>query len=424
MSPLEMIEEILDILRRRWRLIARVTLLGVFAAAVFALQSPRVYQSFEVIQVEQPTVSADTVDGIGDSASARQLQQIQQRLFARETLLEIANDFGLFDDKPGLSEVERVALMRKTVTVDTVAAARQGFSDDGTISILSVQAQWSDPVMARDLAREFARRTLQLSSSQRLESAQQALDFFRLQEEALNAEINQVEDERETFRNQNALAIPGSIDSLRSDIGAINTSLLDIEQQILAKQGEIQQISAGDRTSEVAKLRAQIRIDSLNKDIDALNLKRDALVANRDKLESALARVPVVERQINDYDRRLAGLQEELSVVAGHRREAETTYALEARDQGGRLTVIETATVPEYPSSLSRKIVVLAGLVGGAMLGVGIAFLLELLHPVIRSAAQMTRRTGIVPVVTIPAIGTDHATDPGRKGRRAYRGTL
>ena len=70
MSPLEMIEEILDILRRRWRLIARVTLLGVFAAAVFALQSPRVYQSFEVIHMSsRETVPRSTISVIASPTS-------------------------------------------------------------------------------------------------------------------------------------------------------------------------------------------------------------------------------------------------------------------------------------------------------------------------------------------------------------------
>ena len=51
MSPLDLIDEVLDLLRRRWRLIARVTLLVVLAAAYVALKTPRVFEALEVIQI-------------------------------------------------------------------------------------------------------------------------------------------------------------------------------------------------------------------------------------------------------------------------------------------------------------------------------------------------------------------------------------
>ena len=41
MSPLDLIDEILDILRRRWRLITRAMLLCILASAYIALKTPR-----------------------------------------------------------------------------------------------------------------------------------------------------------------------------------------------------------------------------------------------------------------------------------------------------------------------------------------------------------------------------------------------
>jgi uncharacterized protein involved in exopolysaccharide biosynthesis len=417
MTPLELIDEIIDILRRRWRLITRTALLGMLVSAVIALQTPREYEAVEVIQIERPVVSADTVEGAGDSSSARLLQQIQQRLFTRESVLGIADEFGLFDETPALSEVERVALMRESVSVVTVAAAREGFADDGTISVVMVTAKWSDAELARDLAHEFANRTLELSANLRLEGAQQSVDFFRLQEETLNGEIAAVEDEREAFRNENALAISGSIGSLQDEIGAINGRLLDIDEEILTIRGQIDQLAAGDRTSEVAQTRARVQIEGLESRITALVSRRDGLNAEKTDRETLLARVPIVERRLNDYDRALTQLQDELSLVSGRRREAETAYALEAQDHGGRLTVIEAATVPEYPGGRSRKMTVAMGLVAGLMLGGGIVLVLELLQPVIRSSAQMTRRVGLTPVVTIPSVGEGRRRDRRRRGQ-------
>ncbi len=424
MSPLDLIDEIIDLLRRRWRLIARVALFMVLASAYIALKTPRTFEALEVIQIERPVVSSDTAEGVGEASSARLLQTIEQRLFTREAVLEVAEEYGLFDHVPALPEVERVALVRGAVSLNAVAAARQGFGDDGTISVVRVFATWSDAETARDLAHIFASRTLELSASQRLESAQQSLDFFSLQEAKLIGEIAAVEDEREAFRNENALAIAGSIESLRSEIGTINTRLFEIDQEILTNEGQIGQISSNERTSEVAQMRAKAQIEALEASNGRLNVQRDALMKNKDDLEAALARVPVIERRLSDYDRALAQLQSELSVVSASRREAETAYALEAQDHGGRLTVIEAATLPEYPTGRSRKTTVAMGLVAGLILGGGLALLLEILHPVIRSSAQMTRRVGLTPVVTIPSVGEGRRRNDRRRNKQPPLGTL
>ncbi len=424
MSPLDLIDEALDLLRRRWRLIARIALLGVLAAAYVALNTPRVFEALEVIQIERPIVSEETVEGVGEVSSARLLQTIEQRLFTRESTLKIAEELDLYADAPGLTEDDRVALVRQAVSLNAVAAAREGFGDDGTISVVRVFAAWSDGETARDLAHVFATRTLELSASLRLETSQQSLDFFKLQEEKLIGEIAAVEDEREAFRNENILAISGSIESLRSEIGTINTRMFDIDQEILTKEGEIAQITSAERTSEVAKLRAQIQVEALENDIAQLRVQRAALEASKADQEAALARVPVVERRLSDYDRALTQLQSELSVVSGNRREAETAYALEAQDHGGRLTVIEAATTPEYPIGRGRKTTVAMGLIGGIILGAGLALLLEILHPVIRTAAQMNRRVGITPVVTIPSVGEGHRGNDRRRHKQLPLGTL
>ena len=424
MSPLDLIDEILDILRRRWRLITRAMLLCILASAYIALKTPRSFEALEVIQIERPVVSEDTVEGVGAATSARLLQTIEQRLFTRESVLQVAEEQNLFADAPGLSEDDKVALIRGAVSLNAVAAAREGYADDGTISVVRIWAVWSDGETARDLAHIFAAKTLELSASQRLETAQQSLDFFKLQEEKLNGEIAAVEDEREAFRNENILAIAGSIESLRGEISTINTRMFELDQQILTKEGEIDQINKADRTSEVAKLRAQIQTEALQDDIGRLETQKAALQANKAELESALALVPVVGRRLSDYDRSLSQLQTELNVVAGRRREAETAYALEAQDHGGRLTVIEAATVPEYPTGRSRKMTVALGLVAGIILGGGLALLLEILHPVIRTSGQMTRRLGLTPVVTIPSVGEGSRRYDRRRLKQPPLGTL
>ena len=54
---------------------------------------------------------------------------------------------------------------------------------------------------------------------------------------------------------------------------------------------------------------------------------------------------------------------------------------------------------------MSRKKRAVMGAAASLMLGLAVAFLLELRRPVIRTARQMERETGLVPVVSIPQVG-------------------
>jgi capsular polysaccharide biosynthesis protein len=64
--------------------------------------------------------------------------------------------------------------------------------------------------------------------------------------------------------------------------------------------------------------------------------------------------------------------------------------------------VLESAALPEYPFTRSRKSLVILGAVASLIGGVITAFLIDLRHPVIRSAAQMEHVLGLRPVVSIP----------------------
>ena len=91
-----------------------------------------------------------------------------------------------------------------------------------------------------------------------------------------------------------------------------------------------------------------------------------------------------------------------LEVITARRNEAEVGFSLESDQRGEKLITLEQAELPDYPVSLSRKKRAAIGGMGSFALALIVAFLLELRRPVIRSSRQMTRETGLIPVVSIP----------------------
>ena len=108
---------------------------------------------------------------------------------------------------------------------------------------------------------------------------------------------------------------------------------------------------------------------------------------------------------------RMEALQSELSMISARRNEAEVGFRLETARQSERLTVLEPATLADYPATSARKKKAIIGGAASILIGLIIAFLLELRAPVLRTAAQMERETGLAPVASIPPLKV------GRRGQ-------
>ena len=400
MGPIYSVADFLDMLRRRVGVISFIFIAGCFLSVFWALSQPHVYESAEVIQIEQPQIANELAPSMVDGSSARRLQLIQQQLMARSSLIDIIEKLELFDDLTALRMSEKVDLLRRSVSINGVAAAREGFGDDGTISVLTITAQMGSAEKAQAVAHEFADRTRDLTATQRREQTRETLKFFEAQENALNTEIAALDQELATFRSENDLSIEGSLEFVRSEIASLNDALLELDREIIATQLTRSRIDRSARAATVEKEEAE-----LDGELTSLTTQRGLLQDRRAELAASIETTPEVERALTKYQRRMAQLQGQLDVISTRRNEAEVGYSLETAARGERLITIEEARVPDFPTSMSRKKRASMGAAAALLLGLGAAFLMELRRPVIRTARQMERETGLTPVVSIPQVG-------------------
>lgn len=418
MASIYSLADFLDMLRRRLWLILLVACLGSAAALWAALQQEQVYSSSEVIQITRPKIAGELAKSTVDGSSARRIQLIEQRLMARGTILEIVDQLGLFADRPQMLDSEIVPLVRQSVSITGTAAARDGYSDDGAISVLTITATMPTPEQAQAVASEFSRRTIALSLSSRIEQARETLMFFTEKEAALSRDISALEEELAQFRIDNHVTLPGTLQVRSAEIATINDSLLDLAAQ------EIEQRKLAE---EAAATQSPVYARRMQADHEArmatLQAQRQLLEARRSALESSLEITPEVDRQLATYARQLEQMQTELEAITLRRADAEVGFRLEAADQGERLTVIEPAPLPDYAVGSGRKATALKGGFISLFLGVIAAFLMDLRHPVLRSSAQMKRETGLSPVVTIPVLDARRPSFLVRLFRRRVRAT-
>ncbi|AXI45930.1 DUF874 domain-containing protein [Sulfitobacter sp. SK012] len=401
MGPIYSWNDFLDMTRRRMGLILFVILLGCMISLVLVLRQVPVYRSSEVIQIEQPKITDDLARSTVAGSSARRLQLIEQRLMARGNVLKIIDKFELFGTDGELNSVQKVDLLRRAVSIAGVAAVREGFADDGAIAVLTISAEMPTPELAQAIAHEFANQTRELSITRRREQTAQTLEFFEEQQKALTAEISQVENELELYRIENNLSVTGGVDFRMNEIASLNASILELDRGIIAAQLARTQIDRAARPQTVARADKAIVAR-----LETLQSQRELLDKRRGVIRQTIQGSPEVESDLSSFERRIDRLQTQLDLVSARKNQAEVGFSLESGSQGERMITIEEAVVPEYPISSSRKRRAAMGGIASGILAFVLAWVLELRNPVIRTARQMQRETGLMPVVAIPELKT------------------
>lgn len=393
MFPIQSIEELFNLIKRRKLIIGLIFLLGSIATVFYAKSLPHVYSSSEVIQIQSPRITDELAPSTVNGSSARRMQLIEQQLMSRGPVMEIIEQHQLYDNLPNLTDTEKVALFRSGVFIEGVAAAREGFADDGTISVLRISAEAGTPEKAQAVAHELATRTIELSENVRLAATQATLDFFLNEEQVLLAEIAEFEAEFTAYRNQNENLIAGQAEFQQIEVAALNDSLNNVSQSRIAAQRELSSLAGSDDTT---------RIEELNRRLENLAEQEEFFRGRLEALQEDFFNLPEVERTVAAYERRLEQYQDQLEEITAKRSEAEIGLRLEESKQAEQLQVLETAFLPEDPVRPSRRKIAAMGVVVSLMAALGIAVLLDLLRPVIRSSAQMERELGIVPAIVIP----------------------
>lgn len=409
MGSIYSIENLIDMIRRRIVVILGVSALGILGAVIFAASQQHLYSSTEVLQMQHATIAADLAPSTVAGSSARRLQLIEQQVMSRGAVVETIASLGLFSDQPAMTEGERVAALRQAVRIEGVAAAREGYSDDGTVSLLRITAQWPSAAGAQAIAHEFARRTIALSIATRLEQARETLAFFAAQETALRHDIATLEQQISGFLAENDLSRPGEAEATRREIETLNEAMLNIDRRMIVLQGRL----TGDGASRVEKRQREADLKAMAD----LTAERALLQTKVDALQASLQSSPEIDLQLAKFDRKMEDLRTQIQSVTAHRKEAEVSFGLEEQRQSERLTILEPAPLPDYPFTRGRKQIVALGAVASVMLGLVTALLLEWRQPVLRSAAHMEHYTGLRPVVSIPEARRQSVPRSSRPGR-------
>lgn len=408
-------EEVFSALKRRMGLIILITFIGCVISLVVALSKIPVYNAIAVVQIEDAQVAGTNtsvgamIDNRASLDALRTVRLIEQRVMSRGSLVEIMDKYDLFTDIPNMTLAMRLDAMRRSVTIEPIGGG-EPWQPVQSVSGMVITANLSDPQKAADVANEILARVMQEARTRSVGRAETELEFFNIEEARIREEIAASENVIAQFKSANAEVLPANITVLQGELTTLNASLLNLRQQILSLESNS----------------ARTRPEALEREVSLLQDQINLIERRTAQINGLLARAPAVDRELASLQRELTQLNEQFTVISRRKADAQMSQSLEEQRQLARFEVLEPAIVPVFPVSRSKRSIAMMGGVASVMLAVGVAFVLEMLNPPIRNAAQMERVLGIRPVISVPVLETGKRmpTKAKRKGWKIVLGIV
>lgn len=438
---------------RLWLVILTVMLIGA-VAAVYVARAPVMYAAQAVLMVEPEESKIVKIEDVTkeDLSSAELLNTLVQSIESRVVLLRVVEQLGLNKDAKFLQGTE----LRSTspdVAVGMLNDALEVTLRKGT-RFVDVRTEHRDPEVARRLAdgvvKEFLRYRFEqrskntglaseflMSEAERLkdqlQKAEQALHRYKVEHNAvsleenqngvvqvlqsLNEKLTQARSERmrlesDVARAKELAGNPGELLLLPSvaahpSVGSINASIAE-------KEAEIAVLSQRYKPKHPKYIAAQAQLASLRD-------QRDQVVTSAAELLSASFRSAQeteaeFARALQEQERRALELNEKAIQYNVLNREVEsirTMYeAVLARLKETDVTkeldqtpvrVVENAYA-FGPVGPDKKKILIGGILGGLVVGVGLAFGISLLDSSLKTVDETEQVLGLPVLAAVPRV--------------------
>ena len=430
---------------RRLPLVLTIGLLGVLISFYLIVSSPRIYEASAVIQLDMPAA----IDPASDSSlpASRRVQLIEQRLMARQNLRDMIKRLKLFADTPGLSESQQLTALRSSTRIDSITAP--GVSVDSRLSLAAIiiTSRAETPATAAAIANDFADSLVNRDRDNRQARIKETRDFLTAEEVRLNDTLAVQDRKVVEFSARNEDSLPTSQEFLQSELGQLTEMETTLDRDIMTLQRErlaleaggtvevrasaslVQQIRAAEvelaqarRTlapdhPEIKRLEDQLerlnsgggssgsdvarrQIELIDAQLKQLNGDKVGLDSRRAEIDKARARAPQVARELEEMTRQQTRMRDRYGEISRQLAQVEAQQLLMDNDQAERFVLLEGAVAPEYAVLSNRKKSAVLGVGISGALALIVAFVMEMLNPVLRNSRQFTRATKTRPVIS------------------------
>lgn len=472
------VSEYLALLRRQWRLIAVIGLIGAAVGAILYATTPRVYQARARIQIERRSFSPLNSQGTNwleawwnPEYYPTQFEILKSRGLAEEVLRNLRlwedPDFNphagsiVASDEPVIPAQDEAALggMASRLQSGLTIRPRTG------TQLVDILYSSQHPELAMRVANGFAETFQQRGKADRQRAASRASTFLSEQIEEIKTEIADKERQLQTFsRERDIVTIDKDSNTTLKRLEAVNQDYITARSDRIQKEVRYNELVASsddvlaDTLSDTGvrslgnELRraeeeyaAKLRVYKpefpdmveLRGTIDDLRARLRELVGQaREQARVEYQTALRSEQRLNEELRQMKNETLALNSASAEynnlkveiatrrqlldellRRQSETSVAVRG-SQEPNVHIIEKALLPGRPSEPNLKRQLLFGGGIGLLVGIGLVFLLDFMDRSIKTPEELERRLGLPVLAVIPDISTGKSY--GYLGRYGY----
>ena len=215
----------LSIFMRRFPLFLIVALAVSAVSVIVAMTLRPSYVSYMQLIVEPPQIPPSLAASTVGTPAAEHLQIIEQRLLTRANLLDIANRLQVFPDQAEMSPDRIVQAMRSRTSISRRTGRNQA-------SLMFISFEAPNARKAAGVLNEYLSQIQQEDVNFRKGRAVQTLEFFEQEVDRLNEELAKRGAAVLEFSQENADALPNSLQFRQSQQAAMQANLEQIDRQI------------------------------------------------------------------------------------------------------------------------------------------------------------------------------------------------
>jgi len=462
------LNDYLLIMRRRAPYLIGIFLIGMLLSVFFAIAIPPTYRATGTIMVESQLIPDNIVPNAIKNQLGERINTIMQQVMTRESLLKIANKYGLFKDSSGsMTTAELTDKMKGRIVVETVTPNEAILTNQRGQPTMSFTLSFEDrhPEVAFQVAKEFIDIFLGRSDKMRTEGAAETTAFLSQESEKLRLEVERQEKLIADYKQRHKNALPEQLTLRMTMLTRAENDLREVERDYRSTKEDLRSlevelaaaklgVNPGNQTQSLPALKAELaRLSSLYKEshpdirrlkqmIESLEQSADtpgssvvstdapslavsriqakiasdnarlvSLAQQREMLqgkisenEGAMIQTPKVEQGLDVLIRDRDTAQRKYEELRNKQMNAQMAQNLESENKSERFTLLEPPILPDKPYKPNRVKILVLGFLLSIVSSGGAIMAWESIDKRVRGSEALTQVLGHRPLVVIPYI--------------------
>ncbi len=159
-----------------------------------------------------------------------------------------------------------------------------------------------------------------------------------------------------------------------------------------------------ENENTIAQLNSQLQGNTL--EMQELSKTEERLKAEVDKYHARINMTPVREQQLSGLLRDYELLKQNYSDLLSKKLQSQLATTLEKRQEGQQFRLVDPPSFPTIPSSPKRTKISLGGLAAGILMGLALAFAVEMKDSSLHTEADCVKKFAVPVVVGVPLLLT------------------